>query len=288
MTFKIFGIKTKINLFFILILFFGSFSGVLYDVIAAMTALVLHEFGHLVSAKSLGLLIEELEIMPFGGRIKIKNIDAISQESEIMVVLAGPMANFIASAFLLFFIKHNILPEYFGMQLINYQLKLGFFNLLPALPLDGGRLSLMWLRQRINFILAIKISCWAGKIIGLVLIFIAVWGVFIQRYFISFLLIGVFLIFYANKEEQNAPLIFIDQVVKKKEILKQKGFMPSEIITATENTIVKKILYLFIPQKYFIIHVLDDEMNIKKTITETEVFSKVIEYGLDISLKELL
>jgi stage IV sporulation protein FB len=55
-----------------------------------------------------------------------------------------------------------------------------------------------------------------------------------------------------------------------------------------EDTPVKKILYLFAPQKYFIVYILDKNMEIKKYLTETEIFDKVIEKGLDLKMKDLI
>lgn len=77
-------------------------------------------------------------------------------------------------------------------------------------------------------------------------------------------------------------------LAKKTEKLSKNKYLPGEIIVVGEDTTVKKILYLFAPQKYFIVYILDKNMEIKKYLTETEIFDKVIEKGLDLKMKDLI
>ena len=77
-------------------------------------------------------------------------------------------------------------------------------------------------------------------------------------------------------------------LAKKKEKLCKNQYLPGEIIVVDEDIPAKRIIYLFDPQKYFIVHVLDKNMEIKKIFTETEIFDKVVEKGLDLRVKDLI
>ncbi|AYO30970.1 MAG: stage sporulation protein [Thermoanaerobacteraceae bacterium] len=288
MTFKILEMDINIDFFFALIIFSSLFAGLWAQMIAALMALGFHEMGHVISARAMGIKVEKIDILPFGGRIKIANLDEAVPEVEMLTALAGPMANFAVSVFLLFLINQSVISPKTGNNFINYQLMIGLFNMLPALPLDGGRVFVLWLRQHMNFISAVRVAAGLSKALALVMFLAAVIGLFMSRFFINFIIAGFFLLIYASKEQKEAPLFFIKHIARKKEILFKKGFLPIEGLAAVEKTPVKQLLYEFMPHKYYFVYILDNGMKIKKYLTETEIFDKIIQEGLDIRLKDLI
>ena len=75
--------------------------------------------------------------------------------------------------------------------------------------------------------------------------------------------------------------------LKKEKLLKNQYF-PGEIVVVDQEATAKKILYLFLPKKYFIVYILNRNMEIRKTLTETEIFDIIMEKGLDFKMKELI
>jgi stage IV sporulation protein FB len=288
MTFRIFNINTRVDFFLIFILFAGIIGGQVQEVIAIILSITVHEAAHIIIADSLGLKIDEIEFMPFGGKIKIGLIEEARLESRLLTTLAGPMANFLTSLLLFIAVKGDIIPIRIGFMLIDYQLKFGFLNLLPALPLDGGRIFALWLMQHMSFIESIRIASRMGKIIGLVLIFAGIGGFILKKGLFLFLIMGVFLFLQSSREEREAPLTFMKLVSGKKGIFLKKGFLPVEQIVVLQDVEVKKILYLFMPQKYYIVCVVDKKMRVIKCLTETEIFDKIICKGLDIRMEDLI
>lgn len=288
MTFKLMGIEIYIDIFFMGIIVLSLISGLLKAMIALFLALGIHEFAHILTARGLGYTIDKINIMPFGGIMDIKEFDETMSDSQLVIIMAGPIANFIAAIFLLFLISRGFLSLNFCRVFISRQLYLGFFNLLPALPLDGGRIFVIWLRQKVTFISAIRITAMTGKVLAVVLFIIGIAGFFFERFFIDFLVLGIFLFLEAVKEEKQAPITFVKYTAKKKENLIKQGYLPIESVVVIEKTLVKDILYLFMPQKYYLVYVLDNEMKIKGLFTETEIFDKIIEKGLDIAIRDLV
>lgn len=288
MSFKLMGIKVKISLFFIFITLVALLTDFYRQLIAIFFALGIHELGHLLTAREFGLNVESIELLPFGGKIKIKNLDEASLEQEMLTVIAGPMVNFAVATILMYMLNKEMMPKEFGNILINYQLILGFFNMIPALPLDGGRIFVLWLRQFTNYTSAVRIASRLGKILSVVFSILALYGLLFKKSFINLLIMSIILFYQAVKESRQAPYLFMKQIARKKQNLLNKEFFPLETIVAMENTPIKKILYQFIPQKYYIIYILDDEMNVRKSFTETEIINKILETGLDIKFKDLL
>lgn len=288
MTFKILDIKVKIDFFFILILISSFLAGLGVNMLSALIALFFHEFGHIMLSRNLGIKVEGIDILPFGGRIKILNLDEVPADMEMMIAIAGPMINFAVSIFLFFLVHQDMLPSQIGYHLINYQLLIGLFNMLPALPLDGGRVFVLWLRQHMNYMSSVRLAVGFSKVLSASLFGIAIIGFLMGRFYVNIIVAGFFLTLYTLKEQREAPLFFIKHVVKKKEMVHNKGLLPAEILVVVEKTDVRQLLYEFMPQKYYFICVLDNDMRIKKYLTETEIFNKILQKGLDIKVKDLI
>ena len=58
---------------------------------------------------------------------------------------------------------------------------LGIFNMLPALPLDGGRIFALWLRQRVGYTSSVRIASQTGKILAFLMLLFALLGLFYKR-----------------------------------------------------------------------------------------------------------
>jgi len=288
MVLRVYNYKISVSCIFVAVVALAFAAGMYIETIAALFALGIHEFAHVFVGNKLGVVIYEIEILPCGGRIMSCLNDA-SDESEMLMVLAGPLANFVVAGLVLLLSNLEFLPPKIAWQLINYQLILGVFNMLPAFPLDGGRIFALWLRQRVSYTLSVRIASYAGRLLAYCLLFIAFLSfLFFEKVYINLIIIGFFLLHQASKEEENAQLIFMNLLLKKREKLLKNQYFPVEIVVVDQEIPAKKLLYLFLPQKYFIVYVLNENMEIQKLLTETEIFNKILEKGLDFKIKDLL
>ncbi|TYP57606.1 site-2 protease family protein [Thermosediminibacter litoriperuensis] len=288
MAFLIWGIKVKLHFLFLMVLTAGLLAGFLVEVAAAILALAVHEASHIFVARMLGIAVEELELLPFGGRMRLKDLYYSTCEEEIMIILAGPMGNLALAAMFMSLIYQNFIPWETGYLFIKYQLALGLFNLLPALPLDGGRIFMLWLSQMVSFISAVRIAARAGKVLAFFLLALFAATAFKARYNVSFLVAGIFLFFSAAGEEKQAPMIFISHMARKRENLLKRGILPIQALVTLAGVPVKQILYRFNPQNFYLVYVLDKGWKLKKCLTETEIFDTIIDKGLDIKVEDLL
>lgn len=154
-------------------------------VFAVFGCVFLHELGHAVAAKAFGKRTHDITLLPIGGvaRIEGGNMSAVA---EGWVAIAGPTVNFVIALALLIGsslagAKLDFDPGQVGklstvQQLIVANLVLAIFNLLPAFPLDGGRLlrSVLcyWLDRPAALQLSARIGQWTS---GLLLLSSIVW-----------------------------------------------------------------------------------------------------------------
>jgi Zn-dependent protease/CBS domain-containing protein len=149
-------------------------------------SLLLHELGHALQARREGMEIDGITLWLFGGVASFRGAFP-GPGAEFRIATAGPLVTLVLGAAFALFAALAALPEpaegvTFWLAYIN--LSLLVFNLLPALPLDGGRIlrAALW-RLRRDFAWATRIAAEAGRATGLLLIAVG---------FVGFLLGGMF------------------------------------------------------------------------------------------------
>lgn len=156
---RLFGFPIEINLSFLLLLglvfvAFGRFSGV-FIVLLAFASVVLHELGHAIVARRLGVRVAGIELGFLGGAAKMENIPRTPRH-ELMIAAAGPAVSLmLGGAFLGTGLAIGS-PLVAQIGWINFVI--AGFNLIPALPMDGGRILRALLVPRFGYVRATDIS----------------------------------------------------------------------------------------------------------------------------------
>ena len=128
--------KIKLHILCIPFVFLMIFSGQIAYYSIILGSLLWHEAGHLLAAKLCGVKVKSCVIAPYGGEIEFENPTIVDGKSLLWIALGGPIATLLGIGFAFF------MPELLAERLINVQLVLLVFNVLPVIPLDGGRIIL--------------------------------------------------------------------------------------------------------------------------------------------------
>jgi Zn-dependent protease len=136
-------------------------------------SLLLHELGHALQARREGMKIDGITLWVFGGVARFKGMFP-SAGAEFRIAIAGPLVSLVLGlAFLAFSLLVPLPAEVDGVCFwLGYiNLSLLIFNLLPALPLDGGRVlrAVLWARKK-DFAAATRIAAALGRLFGQVMI----------------------------------------------------------------------------------------------------------------------
>lgn len=180
-------------LFFVFGLYFAFTGKVFLFLTFTMTALA-HEYGHAFAAERLGYKMNKITLMPYGAVIN-GAIDGLSYKDEVTVALAGPLTNLFICLF--FTAAWWLVPEIYAYTdtVLFANLSIAAINLIPAYPLDGGRIvaaALSLKHKPKNVFKAMRII---GAIIGallLALFFVTLFGSpnFSLLFFSLFILVG--------------------------------------------------------------------------------------------------
>ena len=139
-----------------------------------MLALLLHETGHLLTARGLGYRVRSLELWPFGAALSMDH--STGSRGALPVALAGPLCNLAAAAMSLLLLR--LLPQTEGVMepFFCMNLSLAAVNLLPAEPLDGGRALASLLSRPLGVRRARRLTAWTGLLLGGALFSLGVYG----------------------------------------------------------------------------------------------------------------
>lgn len=151
-------------------------------VVAIFATVVLHELGHALAARRYGIRTRDITLLPIGG---VARLEAMPKEprQELVVALAGPMVNVVIAALLWLwlaatggmpdfagtaFIGEGFLDREFIARLLAVNIWLVLFNLIPAFPMDGGRVLRALLAMKSgNFASATENAARVGKFFAL-------------------------------------------------------------------------------------------------------------------------
>lgn len=234
------GIKGKFSVHPLFILFGIYFVSVgkVFSFLTVTLCALLHEFGHYCKAQKLGYMLVKIQLMPYGAVIS-GDISGIKFKDEILVAVAGPMVNLCLG--LLCVALWWIFPDIYAFteEIATANFSLFLVNLVPAYPLDGGRillagLSLIIKRKKAVFICrTVSVLISAGFIVLYVLSVVKGGGNLSILFFAFFLIAGTF-----SSGKDNRYVKYYSRF--KKELL-EKG-AEIKIIAVGEKTTVKQLL----------------------------------------------
>jgi Zn-dependent protease len=164
---RLFGIPLEIRGSFLILLaavmlFLGGLSGILV-VLLAFASVILHELGHALVARRLGVGVSSIELHFFGGVARLES-QPKSPKDELAIAAAGPAVSFLLGGLSLVLAIASGLWIFELLATIN--LILGAFNLIPALPMDGGRILRALLEPRLGFARSTQISVKISRVVS--------------------------------------------------------------------------------------------------------------------------
>ena len=185
---KVAGIRVQVHftflIFMVWIVLSGLMAGKSQQVVLANAAfmlglfgcVILHEFGHALTAKHYGILTKDITLLPIGGVARLERMPDDPRQ-ELWVALAGPAVNVVIAAGLgawLYLTRGgfnvagiDIATGSFAERLLLVNVSLVVFNMLPAFPMDGGRVLRALLATRMEYTRATQIAASLGQAMAL-------------------------------------------------------------------------------------------------------------------------
>lgn len=260
-------ISIRVNPLFIIVIILFSVLGLFWEVVIAFSLVFFHELVHSLAAYKLGYKILKIEIFPFGGVAEYLGLVEMEPLNEIKIAVAGPLFNIITAA--VFF----ILPfsNYYIDLIINYNLIIGLFNLLPALPLDGGRIIRGIFVSRLGFQRGTKLSVKLAKLFAFIGAGLGIITVIYNKSNVWILLVSFFVYGAVIKEDKKTIYNLLSYLTKRREYQAEASLRPVSHRVVKQGVILREVISYIIPGKYNIFYVLNESHELVATITETRL-----------------
>ncbi len=176
-------------------------------VLGLFVCVTLHELGHALAARRYGIRTQDITLYPIGGVARLERMPS-KPLHELVVALAGPAVNVLIMIALWPLISHFEIPQEDGAEVFliderSFLPMLGIvniwlaaFNLIPAFPMDGGRVLRALLSMRMDRVQATEIAAFVGQAIAILFVFA---GFYVNPFLIF---IGLFVILGARTEAE--------------------------------------------------------------------------------------
>lgn len=260
-------------------------TGNFIELITLFAIVFIHECGHAAAAALLGCRVLSIQMLPFGGVAVIEDAGNITARREIIIALAGPFQNILMVGVVLLLKYGNLGDPVFLDYIIQGNLLIALFNLLPVLPLDGGKIvqalvslaapyytTLMWTYR-------ISILCSAGVI----LVAVGRWFTGDYGLPLNILLIGIFL-FYSNVTDyRNVPYRFIRFLMNRESAFTRHaatGSLAQPIISFPAKPL-ESILRLLKRERYHMIYVMNRQGRIMAVLPEQRIIGSYFKQDTD-------
>ena len=204
MHFRLLGTRIRVDTVLLLLFPMGIMLGAGYYACVLAASLVVHELSHLLAAKALGIPVCGLRMTPFGGFASIGNPYTLDSARLCAVSAAGPAATLLL--LLLSSATCHWLPASRPcmIEIVHVNAVLLVYNLLPALPLDGGRILCALLSRHIGYEKAVRIGVLLARLLASVLLLFCILQLIVARSVSLPLPIASLLLLISSSEELNA------------------------------------------------------------------------------------
>jgi stage IV sporulation protein FB len=251
----------------------SAVTGQLLEALTLFGIVFIHEMGHVVAAKSFGWKVREVQLLPFGGVAVVDELGTVPVHEELVVTLAGPFQHVWLIVVAVAMKTMDPWNSEWWNYFIEVNLMIGLFNLLPVLPLDGGRVLQCLFSYMISYHRAIWISAWLSLTLSVFVISFTIYELFVHRLPLNLLVIGLFLLVSNWYSYRQLPFHFLRFLMRRGDRVSRmliRGTLAQPIIVTRQHKI-SDILKLFMREKYHLIYVVNHTGMIQAILPEQQL-----------------
>ncbi|MEX2356613.1 MAG: site-2 protease family protein, partial [Thermaerobacterales bacterium] len=257
----------------VILLVLAATAGYPRETLILVAALMTHELAHLAAARGCGLTVERVDLYPFGGVAPVEGIESVDPPLVALTAIAGPLNNL-----LLLLLGYSLAASgRFDPQLMDFFFEVNTFlvviNLLPALPLDGGRLVQAYLRLRVGDRQALRILIFYGYGVSAALILAGATALLLGIPQPNFFILAFFVFVAAQREQTFRQHAYLRPLWRRAQELERDGSLPVMPLAAPGAMTLVTLLQRLGPRHYHIVWVLGDDLRPQGTLAEGDLLA---------------
>lgn len=287
MNFRVKRVLISVDGFILPLIVLALVTNFFIEYVITMGFIIIHELFHIIAALTSGAKLCSIRILPIGLNAQIDD-SRLSKTSKVFIYMAGPCINLIFAIFIYilyachFVSKELILGVYINMWL-------AFFNLLPILPLDGGKIAMELLADRFGLFRASKQIRKISVFLSIIIICIGLVLFKQSIYNVSLVLIGIYIMLCIKGIEKETAFMNIKNIIFRRSRLVTKGIFPVRVIVVMQNIKLSEVIKVIdYANMFHIVNILDQQLRIIKVMTEQEILDALMSNSMDTTLEKLL
>ena len=241
-------------------------------------SLTLHELAHTLMAYRLGYTVKSISVQPFGFVARLEG--DVNEWDALCIAAVGPLCSLVAGA-VCFALKNMNIDGAFLADFGNANLMIGLVNLLPAFPLDGGRILRACLFRVLKE--AYRIAAWIGVCIAV--IFFALGVMLLWENNITMLFMGAFLLPAAIMELREATHGKSRALIQRTIRMRRGEALRVRYLAVNESMRAGDAYKLTTGANYTLLHVVDDTMRSRGVIDEGALLRLIAAHGTEEPLR---
>jgi len=261
--------------------------GKLMALLQALFAICVHELSHAVVSYGLGVRVRSLELLPFGAVARLDR-QGMAESAELAIAAAGPLASLLVAG-----VTAVMAGLFSGVAVqteafLTYNIVLAAVNLLPALPLDGGRILRAVLQRRCSFRTASLIPSVLGILFGAGFLVLTVMCAKQGVRNLTFPTMGVFLLLAAIAELRGMPEAEVHAYYRRMDALRDGRACRVECYAVPATMRAGEAARLLSRDRFHVLRVVDAELRCIGELDERSLLAGIAAYGAQPTLKDLL
>lgn len=276
---RLFGIPVRIHPLALPMIALAVWLGEGRHLVVMTGSILLHELAHVGMARLLHVRVVEMELMPAGGAARLEDIWRLRPGQLTAVALAGPACSFVMMMFSAALCWWELLPPALAASMIEQNAVILAFNLLPALPMDGGRVLCGLLSRRLTAADAARIGVRTAQGIAVGLAALSVFSVLNGRLNVTIPIAAAFLFMSGRRELNRARISSVESLTDRARELESEGMLPVRWLAAGEETPVREMVARLKPRQVHLIAVYDDSLALTGVVSEEALIRSVLSDG---------
>ena len=279
--------ELRVHPLLLLVLAAACVLGKLNALLQALVSIALHEGSHAILCHAFGARVYALELMPFGAVARVDR-RGMQGHAELCIAAAGPLASLLIAG--LTAMCAYLLPRTAGMTetFLTYNLVLAAVNLLPAMPLDGGRILRSLLQKRMTLHTATLLCCALGILAGAGFLGLTASCAARGIYNLTFPTMGIFLLVAAIRELRLLPETEVQAYFQRFDALRSGGGCRITYLAAHASMPASEAVRILRRDRFNVLRVVDTEMRLVGELDEGDLLRGIAAYGGERSIGELI
>ncbi|WP_168123753.1 M50 family metallopeptidase [Paenibacillus sp. HB172176] len=255
------GIAWSVHPLFIMVMLASLLTGYFPELLTLFVIVVVHELGHVLAARAFRWKVLEVKLLPFGGVAEVEDAGGISAKEEAIVAIAGPLQNGWMALAAWGCGAGGLWDAAWAEYIIEANVMLALFNLLPIYPLDGGKLLQALLSILLNYYRTLVWTARLSLLFSAAMLATAIVPLFLQAHGLQLnvLIVASFLFMTNWTYRRHIPYLFYRFLMHRErsaELVIDRGKGVTPLIVSGKQSILS-VARMFKREKVYLVYMLE-------------------------------